>query len=207
MPGTRRTPPAPSGEAPQREVRLGVGEVAVSHRPATLVTLLGSCVSVCLYDPQASSGGMNHILLPGRADLKRFDDTARYGINAMELLINRLLKEGKAERGRLRAKVFGGAAVLDVIAPQSAPGARNCEFTLEFLRLEGIPVVGQDLGGVLPRRVFFYPHTGEVWVQKVSRPVLAQGLKREEQDYLHRIEREKGGAGSVELFPPGTPKK
>lgn len=72
--------------------RVDIGEVAASGRPLRLQTVLGSCVSVCLYDPVPQTGGMNHILVPSsRSDCQC---AARCGVQAMELLINALMNLG-----------------------------------------------------------------------------------------------------------------
>ena len=78
----------------KKSFSIHIGGFHASRNPAVIETLLGSCVAVCLYDPVARIGGMNHILLPGKADLKHFDNVARYAINAMELLINRVMTLG-----------------------------------------------------------------------------------------------------------------
>ena len=90
------------------------GELCVSREPVIIKTLLGSCVSVCLYDPGARVGGMNHILLPGSADMDQFNTSARYGVNAMDKLITRMLANG-VDRKKLVAKVFGGAHILEQV--------------------------------------------------------------------------------------------
>ena len=46
------------------EVALCIGGVHVSGDGVVLKTLLGSCVSVCLFDPVTRVGGMNHFALP-----------------------------------------------------------------------------------------------------------------------------------------------
>jgi len=136
-------------------IHVAQGEHRVScDSEVMLTTILGSCVSVCMWEPQARLGGMNHILLPGG------DGTDLYktgvGANAMELLINGMLKAG-AERSRLEAKVFGGARM---IRATSDIGARNGTFVLEFLRREGILLTGESLGGTQGRRVQYWPESG-----------------------------------------------
>ena len=136
-------------------VHVVQGEYSVSDRQdVVLTTILGSCVSTCLWDPVARIGGMNHFLLPegGSAKAQQF----RYGLYAMELLINGLLKMG-ANRARLEAKLFGGAAMSDGLGNI---GAANGAFALRFLADEGIPCVAQSLGGRQARRVRFTPSTG-----------------------------------------------
>ena len=131
------------------------GEFAVSRNPTTVFsTTLGSCVSVCLFDQSREVGGMNHFLLAmgqgnSGSDLK-------YGVNAMELLINRLIKDG-ASRFNLEAKVFGGARMT---AHARDIGASNAAFALEFLEREGIPIRAKCVGGDRARRVQFVPTTG-----------------------------------------------
>lgn len=143
--------------APQegRPRHISQGEYAVGDGVGgSISTILGSCVATCLYDPQAMKGGMNHFLLPEGSGSGA--PAASFGINAMELLINALIKSG-AHRGRLHAKVFGGARM---IAGLSDVGARNAEFVLDFLRREGITCTGQSLGGTQARRVQFWPEDG-----------------------------------------------
>lgn len=136
-------------------VQLTQGETYVTaEADELLTTILGSCVAACIRDPIAGVGGMNHFLLPeGSSDDKNAD---RYGVNAMELLINGLLKQG-ASRHRLEAKLFGGGNVL---AGLSDVGTRNAAFAQKYLADECIPVVGGDMGGKAPRRIQFWPQSG-----------------------------------------------
>ena len=133
------------------------GDFQVSSDPAVaLSTILGSCASVCLFDPDSGLGGMNHYLLADSAQSGSV--SLKYGAHAMELLINSLLKMGAA-RHRLKAKVFGGGLItgrFDYIGP------RNTKFALQYLEDEGIPVISQDIGGNAARRLNFHPPTGQV---------------------------------------------
>lgn len=132
------------------------GTFYVSRHPdATLSTVLGSCISVCLFDPAAQIGGMNHFLLPAG----RGEDSGhiRFGVNAMESLINLLLANG-ATRGTLQAKLFGGARIS---ANLPDIGRANAAFAHTFLRDEGIPCISESVGGNSARRVIFRPVTGQ----------------------------------------------
>jgi len=149
-----------------KTVTIKTGELHASVEPVLIYTLLGSCVSVCLHDAGKGIGGMNHILLPGRADLENFNETARYGINAMEILINNMLKLG-ARRDQLKAKVFGGAHVLKAIGKEYSPGVKNIEFTFNFLETEGIQILGYNVGGYLPRRVYFNTQSGIAFMKRI----------------------------------------
>lgn len=135
----------------------------MSDANAVLTTILGSCVATCMFDPLAKVGGMNHFLLPGDTGVEGM----KYGVNAMELLINGLLQQG-ATRARLQAKLFGGA---NVISNLSDIGAQNVAFAQRFLQTEGIQVVGTSLGGDRARRVRYWPTTGrasQMWIDRAE---------------------------------------
>jgi len=141
---------------PVRPIHIAQGEFFVGAEERPISTILGSCVATCLFDEDARIGGMNHFLLPeGHANAIQ---AASFGVNAMELLINALIKRG-ARRSNLRAKVFGGARM---IAGLSDIGQKNVEFVLNFLDRERIDCVSQSLGGTQARRIEFWPTTGRV---------------------------------------------
>ncbi len=141
------------------------GEYYVTKRNMLIVTVLGSCVSTCMRDPDNLIGGMNHFMLPQHGgDAKSLISmSARYGAYAMEVLINQLLSLG-AKRDRLEAKVFGGGRVL---AGMTDVGQRNAEFVRDYLRHERIKISAQDLGNTYPRKVYFFPQTGKVLVKQL----------------------------------------
>lgn len=179
-------------------VKIKIGEVYSSSDPVVIETTLGSCVSVCLFDPVRKSGGMNHILLPGRATQGDFTMASRYGINAMEILINSLMKLG-ASRRKLVAKVFGGAKMFNQIENDFSPGLRNVQFILEFLDVERIPVVASDVGGEKARKIFFASNTGEVYLKRLS-SILLDSLKEKERKYSDTVSREMQKKTKVTLF-------
>ena len=138
-------------------VHVVQGQFEILNDPsAVLTTVLGSCVSACVRDPLLQIGGMNHFLLPG--DTGGRSDSLKYGVQAMELLINGLLQRGAA-RERLEAKLFGGARVVEGL---SDIGQQNAAFARRFLQAENIRCVGESLGGDRPRRIRFWATTGRV---------------------------------------------
>ncbi|MCP4115624.1 MAG: chemotaxis protein CheD [Desulfobacteraceae bacterium] len=164
---------------------ISIGEYYASREPAVISTLLGSCVAVCLFDPKSGIGGMNHILLPGRADLNNYNLPARFGINAMELLINAVMALG-ADRCRLRAKVFGGACVIPGLIEKQAVGQKLASFVLSFLEKEGIGIISRALGGTCVRNVKFHTRTGDAYL-KQSHSLKTSRLVLEEQKKFSQI--------------------
>ncbi len=150
----------------KKQISIHIGEYHASRDPAVIHTVLGSCVAVCLFDPANRIGGMNHILLPGNADMKKFNRSARYGINAMQLLINRIMNLD-GDRYRLVAKVFGGGNVISSITGKNAIGEKNVSFALELLQKEKIRVVSKDVWGNVSRKIYFHTDTGEVFVKRI----------------------------------------
>jgi chemotaxis protein CheD len=131
----------------------------------TLTTILGSCVSVCLWDRRGRGGGMNHFLLPRRGpDTPR---SGRYGDAAVSLLVSKVLALG-ADRRDLRAKIFGGAHVLASV-PMGARtlGNENVQVAVAALRDEGVQVVSEDVGGTRGRKLAFNTVDGTALVWRL----------------------------------------
>lgn len=179
-------------------VKILPGQYYAAAGTGSISTVLGSCVSTCLWDPVARIGGMNHFMLPGDpgSAASPWGVSARFGVYAMDVLINEMVHLG-ADRRRLVAKAFGGAQVLQGFDTLDV-GAMNSEFVLNFLREEGIELLAQDLLGDCPRKLHFFPATGKVQLKRLH---LQQGdaVQRQERDYLMRLA---GGiqAGEVEIF-------
>jgi chemotaxis receptor (MCP) glutamine deamidase CheD len=191
-----RTPsalPAAKGKSDGPEYAIILGEVQTTVGPAVIKTLLGSCVSACIYDPATGIGGMNHFSLPGVAD---GGTCARYGAYAMELLITAIMKKG-GDRSRLRAKVFGGAKVLKIEAESMNVGAKNAAFVLQYLEDEGIPVEAQCLGGTRGLLVRFHPNTGKAQAKPLVERDLSPVIERERKfgrELLQKVESPAGDA-------------
>jgi chemotaxis protein CheD len=168
-------------------------------RKGMITTVLGSCVSTCLWDPVERIGGMNHFMLPGdtASPGSPWAASARLGVYAMEVVINDMIRLG-ADRRRLVAKVFGGARLLAGFDRLDV-GAKNSEFVLEFLRVEGVRVLAQDLLDVYPRKVHFFVDTGVVQVKRLAMTP-SEPVERREREYLKRLDG--GRSGDIEIFTP-----
>ena len=146
-------------------VKILPGEYHVTATGIMISTVLGSCVSVCVCDRINGVGGMNHFMLPEDNALKgKFTvPSARYGTHAMELLLNHYTKLG-GKRTLLEAKIFGAGRVMDGM---SNVGRLNAEFALRYLKARHIQVVAMDVGDVYPRKIVFWPDTGQVLVKRI----------------------------------------
>lgn len=159
-------------------VKILPGEYFATADATAISTLLGSCVSVCLFDRASGVGGMNHFMLPkvlisGNATHCAAPYappcmnpcSARYGACAMKHLLERLEILG-ARRTNLEAKVFGGGRVM---AGGADIGEKNAAFALGYLDERGIPIVASDLGDRCPRKLVFFPATGRVFVKRLRK--------------------------------------
>jgi chemotaxis protein CheD len=175
-------------------VKLMPGEFFVHDADDLLLTtVLGSCVAACLVDRGAGVGGMNHFMLPDGGA------AGRYGVFAMELLINEMMKCG-ARRDRLEAKVFGGGQVMRNFSTMNV-GEQNVRFVDQFLAQERITVTSRDVLDIHPRKVCLFPKSARVLVKKLANTQV-ETIATEETAYRGRINRApaSASAGSVELF-------
>ncbi len=152
------------------------GEFYITRAEEAITTVLGSCISACIRDPELAVGL-----------------ATRYGSFAMESLINGLLKLG-ARRERLEVKLFGGGHILNV---GMDVGDRNIDFARHWLKVEGYKVVAEDVGETVPRRVVYFPASGKVRVKHL-RPLESREIAQREQQYLRKTA--KPAAGEIELF-------
>lgn len=163
-----------------------------------LTTLLGSCISVCMRDSFSKVVGINHFMLPGRISSEDliFSEDARYGISAMEKMINSMMKRG-ARRNSLEAKVFGGGRVMETSLTNVAQS--NADFAMSFLQMEGIPILAKDTGGQFGRKLFFFPDTYTIYVKRIHYDkTLDNAISREKRflDWMHKHQE----GGELTLF-------
>jgi len=196
-----------SGNGDQLEsVVIYPGEYFASNRSVRISTLLGSCVAACLFDPVNRVLGMNHFLLSSemyrRHPATFATPSGRYGVQAMELLINRMMGLG-AVRKHLKAKAFGGATLKGFNRypdDRKSIGNANIAFIREFLALEKIELVAEDLGGDRGRTIYFLSTDFSVYVRK-HEPVRLSELIATESAYEKHIRlREQTEKGDVSLW-------
>ena len=176
------------------------GEYFATREDTIISTVLGSCVAVALYDPKNRFAGMNHFMLPGRlGNQLAGSETGKYGIFAMEFLVNEMLKLG-AKKGDLIAKVFGGGHVLrnSVDNGGSIPSS-NVTFAFEYLKTEGIKVRSSDVGGTIARKIFLEPESFKIWLKRITGKLIVD-VEREEEEYLEKLKKPGKATQEVTFF-------
>ena len=140
------------------------GTVVVKVVPCELITILGSCVAVCVWDKKTKTGGMNHYLLPETVNNAKSLDG---GIDATRFLIQSMVRKFSTIKN-MEAKVFGGANRYFIEKSFLNVGMQNVEAAKFSLEEAGIPIVEHDTGGRTGRKIYFNTLTGKVHVLNVS---------------------------------------
>lgn len=150
-------------------VVVGLAEIQVLKGEASMVCIgLGSCVSVCIMDPEVGVSGVAHVMLPQSFSHETTDRPAKFANTGVPQLIEMMERLG-ASRARMQAAVVGGAEVIRSIDNYTRLeiGSRNALAVQEELRLAGIRCIAQDLGGNSGRSVTLDTATGELTVKTV----------------------------------------
>ncbi|MBI9088495.1 MAG: chemotaxis protein CheD [Desulfobacterium sp.] len=146
------------------EYLLKPGFIYLPRHPTAISAVLGSSVSICLYDRKLGIGGMNHFLFPCALRPKR--PTAKYGNVATTALIRMMLKNG-ATLKHMEAQVVGGAFQPKFMSRDI--GMTNLETARDMLKKQKIRIVSEDVRGELGRKVVFNTTHCEIAVIKVGR--------------------------------------
>lgn len=176
------------------------GEYYVTNGNELVTTVLGSCISACIRDRVFGIGGMNHFMLPTsdtgswHGSDNALSTATRYGNYAMEHMINDILANG-GHRSHLEVKIIGGGRIIGAMTDV---GGRNIEFVREYIRTEGLRLLGEDVGDIYPRKVVFFPATGRVRVKKLKHLHNDTVVKRE-RSYMTELAHAPI-EGEVELF-------
>jgi chemotaxis protein CheD len=184
----------------KKNVNLMPGDYFVCEDDLIISTVLGSCISVCFYSDASSFCGMNHFMLPepgsryrGEKDIMR-TDSAFYGINAMESVINTMMKAG-VRKEQIKAKIFGGGNVIPLRTSDKTVGEQNVEFSLEFLKMEKIPISACSVGGDYARKILFFTKTREVLLTRLGHTMDRRIMIEEETLRFGKM-----GKGDISIF-------
>ena len=142
------------------------GELLISEKPIVVKTVLGSCVSVCLFDKKKKTGAMCHYLLP-LCPNKNLTST-KYGDVAISLMIKRIINKYHSKIDNLQAYIIGGAFVIFDERQIFFVGERNVEIAKKTLDKYKIPTIYSDILGEKGRKVIFNTGTGEIKVSIIE---------------------------------------
>lgn len=154
-----------SGSNELPTVFLQQGRLFFDRRPHLVTTVLGSCVSVCLWDQSKGYGGMTHSVLP--VPLPGDTPSPRHTEIAITELVEAMLAEGSRSRD-LRAKLFGGASLWPIARVDLSVGAANVRAALAALKHHRIPVMAQQVQGTAGVVIRMDTGQGEVWLRRIA---------------------------------------
>lgn len=159
--------------APGQKVTVGIADMKILQWDGELITFaLGSCIGICLYDPQVKLGALIHIMLPINMEAGR-KNTMKYADTGIRETLQQLAGRG-ARKDRLIAKIAGGAKMFEIAGNSSLGniGQRNIESVRMNLRKEGIRIVSENVGGSVARTLSFFPATGVGEIRAYGHPVI-----------------------------------
>ena len=187
-------------------VTIDPGEYYSTGNAGVISTLLGSCIAACLYDRRNRLVGMNHFMLSNDRYSKELpihvSEAGRYGIHAMELLINDMMGKG-TNRRQLRAKIFGGATIMNRQTDTSnflCVGQVNCKFIRDYLESENIPIDAEDLGGEFGRVIHFSNGDFSVHRRKIGASRSKLLAQRDRDCWQASIEKQHNSQPSIEIW-------
>jgi len=147
------------------KITIGISDLNVAFAPDSIITYaLGSCIAICLYDPVVKLAGMAHIMLPASKDCPADSNIRKFADTATLELIGQMTRRG-AQKGRMKAKIAGGAQMFKVVSGVANIGQRNTLASKEILRSLFIPIVAEDTGDDFGRTVEFFASTGILQVR------------------------------------------
>lgn len=153
------------------QTMVGMAEIQVIDSKGQLVCLgLGSCIGVCIVDPQANVAGMAHIMLPATFPNSVNDKPGKFADSALPTLISLLEKKG-AQKSRMKVAYAGGAQVFKFGENSSKldVGLRNSQAVAEWLQSSGLKIISSDVGGTVGRTVTYSMDSGDFKVRTVQK--------------------------------------
>jgi chemotaxis protein CheD len=147
-----------------------VADLNTGAGDAELVTLgLGSCVAICLHDPVAKVAGMAHVLLPNKSLSRSTENPAKFPQSAVPLLLDRMTALG-ADRGRIKARLVGGASMFGNLSPSGAVqmGERNVVASRQVLQEHQVEITAEATGGTSGRSIRLQANDGSLWIRTLA---------------------------------------
>lgn len=154
-------------------IKVGMADLNICKCPEVITTLgLGSCIGIAIYDPVTKIGGLAHIMLPDSTQMKNNSNIAKFADTGITELVRLMVSNG-ANKGRLVAKIAGGAKMFEVsgLSQVGNIGQRNAEASRAKLKQLGIRLLAEDTGLNYGRTVELHTDTGEFYIKSVGKPI------------------------------------
>jgi len=158
------------------QIYLKPGDIYTSDEPALISTLLGSCVSVTMFNPRLKAGAICHGLLPSCKGKKpcECEQYCREGKRYVDCSIMRMLEWfmlKDVEREEIDVKLFGGSDMMGSgkMSSKATVGQQNISRALQVLEVEGLRIAASDVGGPRGRKILFSTHTGEILLKRLRK--------------------------------------
>lgn len=151
-------------------VYLKPGELFMGVKPAMVTTVLGSCVSVTMFNNRLQVGSICHALYPVCKHPQCTDaciERHRFLDCSIIQMLEKLTLLGIGEK-ELEVKIFGGADIIGNRTKALSVGQQNSDFAKRMIENKRLKVAAMDLGGRVGRKIFFCTSTGEVWLKRLG---------------------------------------
>ncbi|XDD48668.1 chemotaxis protein CheD [Leptospira sp. WS92.C1] len=156
-----------------RDLFLQPGGFCWGQKNLRIRTLLGSCVSICFWNPTNFFGGMAHVMLPKRppGEVNHYPNP-KYADDAIQLFFDKIQETG-GRYTQYQIKLFGGASMFSTeeeklleIKSVRDIGTKNIHSIQEIIKDHRLSITSEDLGGFSHRRVFFTLWNGEIYIER-----------------------------------------
>ena len=166
--------PATKGSGAPETLFLQAGDFHFGSAPLQLATLLGSCVTVTLWQPRRQIGGMCHFLVPSRPKAGSMVLDGHFANEAFALFDQAILKQG-CRPEQFQAKLFGGGDMFPEANTRVNVGTRNIDAARALLKQRNIPLLAEHVGGAGHRKLIFDLSTGDVQMRFSDKDARTQG--------------------------------
>jgi chemotaxis protein CheD len=148
---------------------IRIGEIGFGIDTDCLRTFFGSCVAIVLHDPVNRAAALAHVQLPTSTDQPTLE-LGRYADTAVPELVRQLQQRSRLEIS-LVAHIVGGADMFPVTQARSV-GRLNTAAVKALLLTHRIPILTEDCGGNLARRLVFDVRTGKLQIENIEPPLI-----------------------------------
>ena len=158
-----------------QKVYLKPGEMYCAEHPTLIVTVLGSCVSVTMFNRRIGVGAMCHGILPRCRGIDNCGGACIEGFKYVDCSIRQMVTHFDRygiKRSEIEVKCFGGADMFfhkEKREGAELVGRLNIQSAENIMNKEGLRILAKDVGGLQGRKILLYTDTGEVLVKRLTK--------------------------------------